>query len=107
MANEQDKTKVLYDAVSKDYNIGTFDEFKSKLQDENKRKAFYNGVGKEYNLGTYDEFSSKVSPVKKKNLHNRVQALWNLHDSYKRNLRVRLRYHTDQAQKKGLMFKRS
>jgi hypothetical protein len=66
MANEQDKTKVLYDAVSKDYNIGTFDEFKSKLQDENKRKAFYNGVGKEYGLGTYDEFSAKVSPVKKK-----------------------------------------
>lgn len=56
----QDKTKVLYDAVSKDYNIGSYDEFSKKLQDPVKRKAFYDGVGNEYNLGSYDEFSSKV-----------------------------------------------
>ena len=64
----QDKTKVLYDAVSKDYNIGSYDEFSKKLQDPVKRKAFYDGVGNEYSLGTYDEFSSKVggSDLKKK-----------------------------------------
>lgn len=56
----QDKTKVLYDAVSKDYNIGSYDDFSKKLQDPVKRKAFYDGVGNEYNLGSYDEFSSKV-----------------------------------------------
>jgi len=37
----QDKSKVLYDAVSKDYNVGTYDEFKTKLQSPEKRKAFY------------------------------------------------------------------
>jgi len=68
MANEQDKTKVLYDAVSKDYDIGTFNEFSAKLQDPTKRKAFYDGVGKEYDLGTFDDFSSKVSAPKKKDL---------------------------------------
>lgn len=61
-----DKRKTLYDAVSKDYNVGTYDEFKGKLQDPIKRKAFYNGVGKEYNLGSYDEFQDKIGVAKKK-----------------------------------------
>lgn len=62
----QDKSKVLYDAVSKDYDIGSYDEFSAKLQNPEKRKAFYEGVGKEYALGTYEEFESKVAPLKKK-----------------------------------------
>ena len=56
----QNKAKLLYDAVSKDYNIGTYDEFYKKIQDPIKRKAFYDGVGNEYNLGSYDDFSNKV-----------------------------------------------
>ena len=59
----QDKTKLLYDAVSKDYNIGTYDDFSKKLQDSSKRKAFYDGVGTEYNLGTFDDFSAKIGEV--------------------------------------------
>jgi len=69
--NSQDpinKTKILYDAVSKDYNVGSFDEFSKKLQDPSKREAFYKGVGSEYNLGSYDEFSKKIGLVEKKNL---------------------------------------
>jgi hypothetical protein len=64
----QDKTKLLYDAVSKDYNIGTYDDFSKKLQDSSKRKAFYDGVGAEYNLGTFDDFSAKIggADLKKK-----------------------------------------
>lgn len=63
---KQDKSKLLYDAVSKDYEIGTYDEFKTKLQSPEKRKSFYEGVGSEYSLGTYDEFESKINNVKKK-----------------------------------------
>ena len=59
---DNDKVKALYDGVSKDYNIGTYDEFKTKLQDPSKRKAFYEGVGKEYQLGTFEEFESKIVP---------------------------------------------
>lgn len=62
----QDKSKVLYDAVSKDYNIGTYDEFKTKLQSPEKRKAFYDGVGSEYSLGSYEEFEGKIVGQKKK-----------------------------------------
>ena len=55
-----DKTKVLYDAVSKDYDIGTYDEFTSKLSDPTKREAFFKGVGAEYDLGDYETFSKKL-----------------------------------------------
>jgi len=60
MAQEDDKIKALYNGVSKDYDVGTFDEFSKKLADPTKRKAFYDGVGKEYNLGKYDEFERKL-----------------------------------------------
>lgn len=55
-----DKVKLLYDTVSKDYDVGTYEQFSSKLQDEGKRKAFYDGVGAEYDLGDYATFSGKV-----------------------------------------------
>jgi hypothetical protein len=68
MVNSTDpteKVKLLYDAVSKDYNLGSFDEFKAKLGDSAKRKAFYDGVGAEYNLGSYSDFEKKVMPTPK------------------------------------------
>jgi uncharacterized protein with von Willebrand factor type A (vWA) domain len=60
-----DKLKILYDAVSKDYDLGTFNEFATKIQDPTKRKAFYDGVGKEYDLGSYSDFEQKVGGKKK------------------------------------------
>jgi hypothetical protein len=60
------KTKALYDEVSKEYNVGTFDEFDKKLQDPAKRKAFYDGVGKQYDLGSFKDFEQKISGPKKK-----------------------------------------
>lgn len=66
MPNEQDKIKVLYDAVSKDYDIGNEAEFRSKLADPTKRKAFYDGVGAEYDLGSYDDFNLKIDGGLKK-----------------------------------------
>lgn len=66
MPNGEDKLKILYDAVSKDYDIGTEQEFRTKLADPNKRRAFYDGVGAEYQLGTFEEFEYKVAPELKK-----------------------------------------
>lgn len=66
----QDKTKILYDAVSKDYSIGTYDEFKAKLQSPEKRKAFYEGVGSKYSLGSFEDFESKILPQKKNQIGN-------------------------------------
>lgn len=59
------RVDLLYEAASQEYDLGTRDEFVSKLQDPNKRKALYDAIGEQYQLGTFDEFSSKV--VEKKN----------------------------------------
>lgn len=64
--NPPTKTRALYDAVSKEYNVGTYEEFDRKLQDPKKRKAFYGGVGSQYNLGSYDEFEQKLGYSGKK-----------------------------------------
>jgi len=60
MPGNDDKKKVLYDAVSKEYDLGTYDEFNQKLQDPNKRKALYDAIGEDYDLGDYDTFAKKL-----------------------------------------------
>lgn len=59
-----DKRKVLYEQLSKDYDLGDFDSFSAKLDDENKRKALYDAVSEEYELGDYDSFVNKIAPAK-------------------------------------------
>lgn len=61
---DPDKIKQLYSTVSKDYDVGTYDDFSAKLQDSAKRKAFYDFASKNYDLGDYTSFEGKV--VKKK-----------------------------------------
>ncbi len=63
---DPDKIRQLYSTVSKDYDVGTYDEFAGKMQDSAKRKAFYDFASKSYDLGDYTSFESKV--VKKKDL---------------------------------------
>ena len=67
MDQENDKIKLLYEAASNEYDLGSYDEFASKLQDPSKRRALYDAIGVKYDLGSYDEFESKiVDSVKKK-----------------------------------------
>ena len=55
-----DKLKVLYETVSKEYDLGTYDQFQQKISDPAKRKAFYDSVGQEYDLGDYSFFEQKL-----------------------------------------------
>jgi hypothetical protein len=67
MDQENDKIKLLYDAASSEYDLGSYDEFAVKIQDPSKRRALYDAIGVKYNLGSYSEFESKVvDSVKKK-----------------------------------------
>lgn len=56
----EDKRKALYDALSGEYDLGTYEDFSGKLNDESKRKALYDAAGQDYDLGTYEEYSSKL-----------------------------------------------
>ena len=61
------KKRALYDAVSKKYDLGTYEDFERKLNDPTKRKSLYDYIGKEFELGTYQEFENKLNDnVKKK-----------------------------------------
>ena len=67
MVQDKDKIKLLYDAVSSEYDLGSYEEFAYKLQDANKRKALYDAIGSKYDLGSFEDFEFKVSgKVKKK-----------------------------------------
>ena len=67
MDQENDKIKLLYDAASSEYDLGSYDEFAVKIQDPSKRRALYDAIGVKYDLGSYSDFESKVvGSVKKK-----------------------------------------
>jgi hypothetical protein len=65
ITDPKSKAKVLYDEFSSNYDLGKFDDFYNKLQDNNKRKLLYDAVSKDYDLGTFDDFSNKVVSKKK------------------------------------------
>jgi hypothetical protein len=55
-----DKLQALYDGLKDSYNLGSIDEFRTKMEDETKRRTFYDAVSPHYNLGDYDSFNSKL-----------------------------------------------
>lgn len=57
---DEDKIKALYNTISKNYDVGGYDDFATKLQDSAKRKAFYDFASKSYDLGDYNSFEGSV-----------------------------------------------
>lgn len=56
-----DKTKSLYEALSKDgYNVGSYENFTKNIQDEGKRKSLYDAISADYSVGDYDSFSANL-----------------------------------------------
>ena len=55
-----DNRKKLYDALSDEYDMGTYDQFCKDIQDSGKRKRLYDATSKEYDYGTYDSFSRQL-----------------------------------------------
>lgn len=57
-----DELEKLYGAVSSKFDIGTKEEFTSKMGDVESRKRFYDSVsGKGFDLGDYNEYESRLS----------------------------------------------
>jgi hypothetical protein len=63
---QDDKLKLLYDDVSKDYEVGSIEEFKTYLSDDKKRAAFFEEIIKpNYDVADISEFES-IYDLKKK-----------------------------------------
>lgn len=55
-----DHKRNLYDALSTKFDIGTYEEFESKIDNEEHRKRLYDAVSQTYDIGTYDEYNAKL-----------------------------------------------
>jgi hypothetical protein len=56
----------LYKAVSSKFDVGSFDDFQSKMQTPEDRKKFYGAVtGKGFDLGDYASYEARLSSKKK------------------------------------------
>lgn len=58
MSNEN--RRKLYDALSQDYDMGTYEQFCKDIQDETKRKKLYDATSEVYDYGDYAKFSSQL-----------------------------------------------
>ena len=64
---DEKELQALYNAMSKQFNVGNFDAFKNKMQTPEQRKSFYDAVGKNgYDLGDYNSYEQRIAGVKKK-----------------------------------------
>ncbi len=55
-----DNKRKLYDALSQDYDMGTYEQFCKDIQDEAKRKKLYDATSEAYDYGDYAKFSSQL-----------------------------------------------
>ena len=56
----EDNKRKLYDALSEDYDLGSFEQFSNNIADETKRRKLYDATIEEYDFGDYDTFSKKL-----------------------------------------------
>lgn len=55
-----DNKRKLYDALSEEYDMGSYEQFCSDLNDENKRRKLYEATSEEYDMGSWDSFSQQL-----------------------------------------------
>ena len=55
-----DNKRKLYDALSQDYDMGTYEQFCADLNDEGKRRKLYDATSEEYDFGSWDSFSAQL-----------------------------------------------
>ena len=55
-----DNKKKLYDALSEEYDLGTFEQFSADIDNEEKRRKLYDATSNDYDYGDYDSFSAQL-----------------------------------------------
>lgn len=67
-----DSRQKLYNALSSQFDLGSFDEFNSKMNNPDSRKKLYSAVSSKFDLGSFDDFESKIGGVSKKKVPTQV-----------------------------------
>lgn len=57
---EEQNKKNLFDGLSNDYDLGTYDEFIGSLEDEGNRRSLFDAVSGDYDLGTWEDFNTRL-----------------------------------------------
>ncbi len=60
MADNKDNKRKLYEALSQDYDMGSFEQFESDIADDAKRRKLFDATSKEYDFGSYEQFSNQL-----------------------------------------------
>ena len=55
-----DNKRKLYDALSQEYDMGTYEQFCDDLNDEGKRRKLYDATSQDYDFGSWDSFSQQL-----------------------------------------------
>lgn len=55
-----DNRRKLYDALSQNYDMGSFEQFCEDIKDNTKRKKLYDATSNEYDYGDYESFSNQL-----------------------------------------------
>ena len=50
----------IYDVLKSQFDIGTLEQFREKMNDANNRRRVYETLGTAYDVGTYEEFENKI-----------------------------------------------
>lgn len=56
-----DKIDILYDTASHDFDLGTKDQFRQKMNDPGKARIFFDHASQKYDLGDWNTFASKIN----------------------------------------------
>ena len=60
--------KKLYDALSSEYDLGTYEEFERNIGDSVKRRKLYDAASADYDLGDFESYSQRIGPTHKESL---------------------------------------
>ena len=64
---DEKELQALYNAMSKQFDVGDWNSFKGKMQTTDQRKNFYDAINKNgYDLGDYNEFEGRIAGTVKK-----------------------------------------
>lgn len=55
--NKKGNKRALYDALSEDYDLGSFEQFALDVEDEGKRRKLYDAIKDEYDVSDFDSFT--------------------------------------------------